>query len=84
MRRIYRTRQQESGQIGRGCRWGLALEALGRYEDALAAFGTLADSYDPAGMDDAEKAGGGVGWDCAKGNRGARWRPRLGSSAGIC
>ena len=34
---------------------GLALEALERYEEALAAFGPLADAYDPAGMDDAEK-----------------------------
>ena len=34
---------------------GLALEALERYEEALAVFGELADSYDPAGMDDAEK-----------------------------
>ena len=34
---------------------GLALEALERYEDALAAFEPLADAYDPAGMDDAEK-----------------------------
>ena len=34
---------------------GLALEALEQYEDALAAFGPLADSYDPASMDDAEK-----------------------------
>ena len=34
---------------------GLALEALERYEEALAIFGELADAYDPAGMDDAEK-----------------------------
>ena len=34
---------------------GLALEALERYEEALAVFGELADAYDPAGMDDAEK-----------------------------
>ena len=34
---------------------GLALEALERYEEALAAFELLADSYDPASMDDAEK-----------------------------
>ena len=34
---------------------GLALEALERYEEALAAFELLGGSYDPAGMDDAEK-----------------------------
>ena len=34
---------------------GLALEALERYEEALAVFGELADAFDPAGMDDAEK-----------------------------
>ena len=34
---------------------GLALEALERYEEALAVLGELADAYDPAGMDDAEK-----------------------------
>ena len=34
---------------------GLALEALGRYADALVAFGPLADAYDTADMDDAEK-----------------------------
>ena len=34
---------------------GLALEALEQYEEALTAFGELAATYDPAGMDDAEK-----------------------------
>lgn len=34
---------------------GLAQEALAHYEEALAAFGELAHTYDPAGMDAAEK-----------------------------
>ena len=40
---------------------GLALEELKRYEEALAVFGELADTYDPASMDDAEKTGCGLG-----------------------
>ena len=34
---------------------GMALEALERYAEALTAFGSLADAYDLADMDDAEK-----------------------------